>query len=76
MNKEDAIKWHMNLKWYKGYKCSAHNQTEYVCKTCDEFLRITECCTREQAIADVDYRIANKLPLIGFNDRPQDDWTY
>jgi len=74
--REKAIQWHMDLKWYDGYKCEAHNLTEYGCKECNEFIRSYKKNTIEQAIADVEYRISNKLPLTGFNDRPQDQWTY
>lgn len=63
IKKEEAIKWHMEkVKIYKGYDENGN--------------RIELNLTREKAEAEVNDRIQNNLPLTGFNDQEQSDWTY
>ena len=72
-----AIEWHQGVRYYKGYKCKAHNKSQYECKdeSCTTFHRIEEAPTMQDSIDNVNFRIQQGINLTGYNSRPQDEWT-
>lgn len=72
-----AFKIHNQTKFYKGYKCQAHNNALHDDKCdCESFVRVEDSAPKGYAKSQIQYRLANKLPLHGFNDKNQKDWTY
>ena len=73
---KEAVKINKRQTWYKGYLCKKHNQSEFVCDECNYFFRVELPWTLKESVAEVRHRLELKINLTGYNERPQEEWTY